>query len=136
MQESIENHGPNCYIPTSGHCFRKCINYFTTKDYTEEFLTFIQPETYRSGVMTSARIQPFCRNYIFNIGCFDGTRIKPGNITERNTSLFKHRNHFCVIWTPNVIRFNQAIENELKPKVKVVDNVISDKHVKKFMFIN
>ena len=40
MQEIVENHGQNCYIPTSGKCFIKCIIYFTKKDYTEEFLTF------------------------------------------------------------------------------------------------
>ena len=39
-------------------CFNKCIKYFTKKDYTEEFLTFIRNEQRRSNVMTSARIQP------------------------------------------------------------------------------
>ena len=29
MQEIVEYHGQNCYIPTSGMCFIKCINYFT-----------------------------------------------------------------------------------------------------------
>ena len=44
MQEIVEYHGQNCYIPTSGMCFIKCINYFTKIDYTEEFLTFIRSE--------------------------------------------------------------------------------------------
>ena len=56
MQEIVEYHGQNCYIPTSGMCFIKCINYFTKNDYTEEFLTFIRSEQRRSKVMTSARI--------------------------------------------------------------------------------
>ena len=64
MQEIDEYQGRNCYIPTSGMCFIKCINYFTKKDYTEDFLTFIRTEKYRSGVMTTARIQPFCKNII------------------------------------------------------------------------
>ena len=34
MQEIVEYHGQNCYIPTSGMCFMKCINVFTKKDYT------------------------------------------------------------------------------------------------------
>ena len=63
MQEIVEYHGQNCYIPSSGMCFIKCLNYFTKKDYTEEFLTFIRTEQRRSNVMTSARIQPFCRKY-------------------------------------------------------------------------
>ena len=39
MQEIVEYHGQNCYIPTSGMCFIKCINYFIKIDYTEEFLS-------------------------------------------------------------------------------------------------
>ena len=133
MQEIVEYHGRNCYIPTSGMCFIKCINYFTKKDYTEEFLTFIRSEQRRSNVMTSARVGSFCRKYNINIGCFDGTRINPRNITQRDTALKIHNNHFCLIWKSDRISFNQVIENELKPNFKVVDNVISDKHVKGFI---
>ena len=64
------------------------------KDYTEEFLTFIGSEQRRSNVMTSARIQPFCKKYNINIGCFDGHRINLRNLTQRNTSLFIYNNHF------------------------------------------
>ena len=67
-------------------CFIKCINYFTKKDYTEEFLNFIRYEQRRSNVMTSARVGSFCRKYNINIGCFDGTRIIPRNITQRDTA--------------------------------------------------
>ena len=45
-------------------CSIKCINYFTKQDYTEEFRVFIRNEKYRSGVKTSARIEPFCKNMI------------------------------------------------------------------------
>ena len=83
--------------------------------------------------MTSARIQPFCRKYNINIGCFDGTRINPRNITQRNTSLFIYYNHFCLIWKSDGVSSNQVIEHELKPNFKIVDNVISDKHVKSFI---
>ena len=133
MQEIVEYHGQNCYIPTSGMCFIKCINYFIKKDYTEDFLTFIRSKQRKSNVMTSARIQPFCRKYNINIGCFDGTRINPRNLTQGNTSLIIYNNHCCLIWKSNGISFNQVIENELKPNFKLVDNVISDKHVKSFI---
>ena len=133
MQEIVEYHGQNFYIPTSGMCFIKCNKYFTKKHYTEDFLTFIRSEERRSNVMTSARIQPFCRKYNINIGCFDGTRINPRNLTQRDTSLFIYNNHFCLIWKSNGISFIQVKENELKPNFKVVDNVISDKHVKSFI---
>ena len=133
MQEIVEYHGKNCYIPTSGMCFNKCINYFTKKDYTEEFLTFIRSEQRRSNVMTSARVGSFCRKHNINIGCFDGTRINPRNITQRDTALKIYNNHFCLIWKSDRTSFKQVIENELKPNFKGVDNVISEKHVKSFI---
>ena len=114
-------------------CFINCINYFTKKDYTEEFLTFIQSEQRRSNVMTSARVGSFCRKHNINIGCFDGTRRNPRNITQRDTAIKIYNNHFCLIWKSDRISFKQVIENELKPNFKVVDNVISDKHVKSFI---
>ena len=133
MQEIVEYHGQNCYIPTSGMCFFKCINYFTKKDYTEEFLTFIRSEQRRSNVMTSVIIQPFCEKHNINIGFFDGTRINPRNLTQRNTSFFIYNNHFCLIWKSDGVSFNQVVEHELKPNFKVVDSVVSDKHVKSFI---
>ena len=132
-QDIVEYIGNNCYIPTSGNCFMKCINFFTKKDYTEEFLTFIRTEQRRSNVMTSARIHSFCKKYNINIGYYDCFRVKPRNITERNTKLKTLNNHFCLIWKTQNLSFNQVKENELKPNFKVVDNVISDKHVKSFV---
>ena len=80
--------------------------------------------------MRSARTQPFCRKYNINIGCFVGTRINPRNITERDTALEIHKIFFCSFWKSKGFSFNQAIEDELKPSFKVVDNVITDKLVK------
>ena len=132
MQKIVEYHGQNCYIPTSGMSFIKCINYFNKKDYTEEILTFIRSEQRRSNVMAFAKIQPFCKKYNITIGCFDGTRINPRNLTQRNTSLFIYENHFCLIWKPDGISFEKTV-TELKDNFKVVDNVLSDKHVKSFI---
>ena len=107
--------------------------YFTKKDYTQEILTFTRTEKYRSNVMTSARIQPFCRKHNINIGCFNGKEITPRNISQRNTSMLIYNNHFCLNWKSNGISFIQAIE-ELKQNFEVVDNVISDKHVKNVLY--
>ena len=82
--------------------------------------------------MTSARVGSFCRKYNINIGCFDGTRINPRNLSQRDTSLLIHNNHFCFIWKSNGISFDKAIK-ELKGNFKVVDNVISNKHIKSFI---
>ena len=130
-QDIVEYIGNNCYIPTSGNCFIKCINYFSKNDYTEELLTFIRTEQRRSNVMTAARIQPFCKNNI-NIGCYDGFRVCPRNITQRNIALKIHINHFSLIWKSYNVSFDSAIR-ELKDNFKVVDNVISDKHVKSYI---
>ena len=67
-QDIVENIGNNCFIPTSSNCFIKSNKYFLNKDYTVEILTFSRIEQRRSNVMTSARIQPFCRRQNINIG--------------------------------------------------------------------
>ena len=91
-------------------CFIRCINYFTKKDHTEKFQDFIIKEKYRSGVLTSAGIQPRCKKYDINVGCFDGMRIIPRNTTRRNISLCIYNDHFCLVWKSNGTSFDQAIE--------------------------
>ena len=83
--------------------------------------------------MTSARSQAFCRNYNINIGCFDGTGIKPRNITQKKTALKIHNNNFCFIRKSDGVSFNEVKEDELKPNFEVVDNVISDNNGKSFI---
>ena len=82
--------------------------------------------------MTSPRIQPFCRIYNINIGYYDGFRVCPRNVTQRDIALKIHNNHFCLIWKSQNISFNKAIE-EFKNNFKFVDSVISDKHVKRYI---
>ena len=82
--------------------------------------------------MTSARVQRFCRNHNIVIGCYDGFRVCPRNIAQRNIALKIHNNHFCLIWKSNGVSFDRAIK-ELKDNFRVVDNVISDKHVKSYI---
>ena len=60
-KDIVEYIGNNCYVPTSGNCSIKCINHLTGNDYTEKFSTFIRTEQRRSNVMTTARIEPFCK---------------------------------------------------------------------------
>ena len=94
MQKIVKYGGQNGYSPVSGMCFINCVKYFTDKDYTEEILTFIRNEKYRSGVMTSARLQPFCEKCNINIGCLDGKRINSRTITQRNRALKIQNIHF------------------------------------------
>ena len=77
-------------------------------------------------------MQPFCRKHIIDIGCFNGTEKTSRTMTQRNRSLFIYSNPFCLIWKSNGISFIQATK-ELKQYFKVVDNVVSDKHVESFI---
>ena len=81
--------------------------------------------------MTSARIQPLCREYNINIGYYDGYSVYPRNFTDRKVALKMHYNNFCLISKSNGISLSQAI-GELEPNFKVIDKVITDKHVKRF----
>ena len=82
--------------------------------------------------MTSNRVQPFCRKHNINIGCYNGFRVCPRNIKQRNIALDIHKNHFCLIRKPDGVSFDKAIKN-LKDNFKLVDNVISDKHIKSYI---
>ena len=82
--------------------------------------------------MTSARVQPFCRKYNINIGYFNGKEKWPRTVTQKDTALKIHENHFCLIWKSDRISFDKAIK-QIKDDFKVVDNVISDKHVKSYI---
>ena len=75
-----------------------------------------------------ARVQPFFGANIINIGYFDAMRVFPRSVTERNNALFSYKNHFCSIWKSEGIRVNQALM-ELKDKLKIFDNYITEKNV-------
>ena len=76
-------------------------------------------EKKRSNIITKARIQPFCIPNNINLGYFDGARVFPRSVTERDNALFLYNNHFCVIRKSEVVSFNQAIK-ELKDNFKIV----------------
>ena len=92
--EIIEYRGINCFIPTKGYCFVKCVNFLTGQDYKQQYLEFIRNEKRRSNIMTKARIQPFCRANNINLGYWDGERVFPRSVTNRDNALFLFNNHF------------------------------------------
>ena len=113
-------------------CFIKCIKNFLNKEYTEQLRAFIRSEKYRSVVMTFAKIQPFSKKYDIKKGCFDGTRINPQNITQKNISLFIYNIHFCLILKSNGISLNGALEG-VKLNSKIIHNVLFDELAKSFV---
>ena len=84
-QDIVEYAGNNCYILTSGNCFKKCFYHLTGRDNTEQFL---------SNVMTQARVSPFCRKKNINICLYDVFRVCPINITERIIALYMYKTIF------------------------------------------
>ena len=124
----LEYRGNNCYIPTKGYCFVKCINFLTGQDYKNKYLEFIRNEKRRSNIMTKARIQPFCRANNINIGYFDGNGVYPRSITNRDSALYLYDNHFCLIWKSEGVSFKQAIK-EIDDNFKKVDNYITEENV-------
>ena len=124
----IEYRGNNCYIPTKGYCFIKCLNFLTDRDYKQQYLDFIRNEKRRSNIMTKARIQPFCRANNINIGYFDGDGVYPRSIINRDSALYLYDNHFCLIWKSEGVSFKQAIK-EIDDNFKKVDNYITEENV-------
>ena len=124
----VEYRGNNCFIPTKGYCFVKCINYLTGQDYKEQYLDFIRNEKRRSNIMTKARIQPFCRANNINLGYWDGERVFPRCVTNRDSALFLFNNRFCLIWKSQGKSFKDAIK-EVIENFKVVDNYITEGNV-------
>ena len=126
--EIIEYRGNNCFIPTKGYCFIKCVNFLTSRDYKQQYLDFIRNEQRRTNIMTKARIQTFCRANNFNLGHYNEDRVFPRSVTNRDSALFLFNNHFCVIWKSEGVSFKQAIK-ELKDNFKIVDNYITEENV-------
>ena len=124
----IEYRGNNCFIPTKGYCFVKCINFLTGKDYKQQYLDFIRNEKRRSNIMTKARIQPFCRANNINVGYYNGYRVFPETVTNRDSALFLFNNNFCLIWRSQGVSFKQACK-EVKDNYKTVDNYKTEENV-------
>ena len=120
----FEYRGIICFLPTKGYCFVKCINFLTGQDYKQQYLDFIRNEK----KTTMALIQPFCRANNINLGYYNGDRVFPRTVTNRDSASFLYNNHFCLLWKSEVVSFNQAI-NELKNNFKIVDNYIIDEKV-------
>ena len=124
----IEYQGNNCFIPTKGYCFAKYINFLTGKDYKQGYLEFIRKESRRTNVMTVARIQPCLKKLGINLGYYNGDRVFPRSVRNRDSALYLYNNHFCLIWKSQGVSLIQAIQ-ELKNNFKIVDNYITDENV-------
>ncbi|ESO82848.1 hypothetical protein LOTGIDRAFT_155884 [Lottia gigantea] len=102
LKKINEYKGRNCYIPTDGNCFIKCVNHVLKKDLKNKFQTFINtfPKANRKGVMTSARINKFNEkcNTSFQIYTPENRNLRPREVNnELDWVLYLHNSHFCLI---------------------------------------
>ena len=118
----------NCFTPTKVYCFVKCNTFITGQDYKKQYLDFIKNEKRRSNITTKARIQPFCRANNTTLGYFDGTKVFPRSVTDRDTALFSYNNHFCWLWKSENVSFNQTTK-ELKDSFKIFNKYITEENV-------
>ena len=123
----IDFQGNICFIPTKGYSFVKCINCLTGQDYKQQYLDFIRNEKRRSNIMTMARIQPCLKKLGIDLGYYNGDRVFPRTVTNRDSALYLYNNHFCLIWKSQGVSFNQAIQ-ELKNNFKIVVNYITEEN--------
>ena len=79
--------------------------------------------------MAKARIQPFFGENNKNLGYYDGEKVFPRSITERNNALYLYNNHFCLLWKSEGVSFKDAVK-ELKDILKIVDKYIIEEKVK------
>ena len=98
------------------------------QDYKQQYPDFIRNEKRRTNIMTMARIQPCLRKMGINLGYYNGERVFPRTVTNRDSALYFYINHFCLIWKSKNVSFNQAI-NELKANFKIVDKYIVEENV-------
>ena len=84
-----------------------------------------------------ARIQPWLRKLGIDLSYYNGDRVFPRTVTNRDTALYLYNNHFCLIRKSQNDSFNQVI-NELKTNFKIVDDYITEENVNfhfKYQFI-
>ena len=62
FKKIVEYRGNLCFIPEQNECFRKCIEFITKKDFSEQYRNFIKDSKRNKNIRTSARIQPSVKN--------------------------------------------------------------------------
>ncbi|ESO93894.1 hypothetical protein LOTGIDRAFT_153367 [Lottia gigantea] len=102
LKKINEYEDENCYIPTDGHFFIKCVNRVLNKDLTCKFQEYINgfSKANRKGVMTCARMNEFNKkfNTSFQIYNPKNRHFHPRDVhDELDWVLYLHNSHFCLI---------------------------------------
>ena len=131
FKKIVEYRGNLCYIPEENECFRKCLEYIYKKDFSQQYREFFKESQRNKNIITSAKIQPFCKKQKINLGVYNPKQqeILPRSVTERRICLFIHENHFCVIWKREKTNFTDAIK-EIEKDFEYQPNHINDNNLK------
>ncbi|ESO99256.1 hypothetical protein LOTGIDRAFT_173744 [Lottia gigantea] len=121
LKKINEYEGENCYIPTDGHCFIKCVNRVLNEDYTREFQEYINgfSKANRKEVMTCARMKEFNKkfNTSFQIYNPKNRHIHPRDVhDELDWVCYLHNSHFCMIRRSQKSLGIQEIEDNYEQK--------------------
>ena len=100
------------YLPEENECFRKCLEYKCKLDFSQQYREFIKESKRNKTIMTSAKIQPFCKKRNINLGVYNPKQQEflPISCTERRNSLYIHTNHFSVLWKAEKTNIADAIK--------------------------
>ena len=78
----LQNEVELCHVPTGNACFRKCLESIYKRDFSREHNESKQDSDGCKIIMTSARVQPFCRKHNLHIGVY---KLKKGRIFALNS---------------------------------------------------
>ena len=80
----LEYEGELCYIPTGNACFGRCLEHIYTKYFLNEYKEVFLSSDRRKNIISSATIQPFCREKNPNLCIYNhkNQSILPKTITE------------------------------------------------------
>ena len=84
----FEYEDENCYIPNGNGCFLNCNNYVFKKDFSMEYLEFIQSYKGRTNFFTRCKIPEFCGGYKIDIGMYDLKSKNNSHICQAKLYLF------------------------------------------------
>ena len=134
----LEYEGIICYILSGNGCFLKFINYIFNKDFSTEYLEFIQSYKRRTNVMTQCRIPEFCKRYKRDIGINDdkSKRILPRTVKQKDKCVYLHKKQYCVIWKKNRNDSLLIGVNEIERNFKYVKNKTNENNLRqRFCYI-
>ena len=88
LKKIVEYRGDLCYIPEENECFRKCLDFLYEKDFSQQYRDFIKESQRNKNIMTSAKIQPFCKEYNINVGGYGPKQKNSTTFYKRTKSMF------------------------------------------------